>query len=184
MEKKKLEFVSLSDNDTLINRDFTCSGCNCNDGCNYKDITLDDFFMEGAPSFVFGDFVDSLHVIPNEEQKANIQRLASQVMQPLQDHFKMPVIIRSGLRGEDKNPVSNADASLHSSGEAVDFSIKGVPIRDVLKYIAENLTYHELIACNLGGTRPYIHVSLRRSDNSKRILAWSKKVRKCVDATV
>jgi hypothetical protein len=184
MDKNKLEFVSLSEDGSLIGEDFTCSGCNNNDGCNGLETALDEFFMEGAPSFVFADFYDSLHVIPNEEQRVNIQRLASQVLQPLHDHFNQPIIIRSGLRTEDKKPVENAETSCHSSGEAVDFSVKGVPILDVLKYVSKNLPYHELMACNVGGTRPYVHVSLRDKDNARRLLSWPTGDRSCVKATL
>jgi len=174
----------LANDNSLIGEDFTCSGCNNNDGCNHDDAELDSAFMEEAPSFVFGDFIDSLHVIPNEIQKKNIRRLASKIFQPIHNHFNEPVIIRSGLREKDEKPVKNADTDLHYTGEAADFSVKNISINDVVDYISKNLDYHELIVCNIGGTRPYIHISLKEKENERRLMGWNKGNRICAEAKI
>ena len=184
--KLKLEFVSLSNEKISLNQIISCSGCDCNnnDGCNYDTEYLDDLFIENAPAFTFGDFMDDMHMIPTDEHKKNIQILASSILQPVFDHFKRPVIIKSAIRmNEAERPIEGVQVDLHSVGLAVDFNVKNIDTVEVMKFIQDNCTFHEMVLCKAGSKRTYIHLSLSLSDdNNKSIYAVENRSRKCIEA--
>ena len=58
---------------------------------------------------------------PNAEQRYNLLCLCEDVLQPLRDHYDMPVVVSSGFRSPEVNQlVKGATNSQHMNGEAAD----------------------------------------------------------------
>lgn len=63
---------------------------------------------------------------PDENVKANLKRLILDVLQPLRDELKEPIIVNSGYRSPELNKaVGGAKTSQHLTGEAAD--IRAIP---------------------------------------------------------
>ena len=59
---------------------------------------------------------------PNEKERESIIKLAKEVLQPIRDAWKAPLIVTSGFRCEKlNNAVGGAKNSQHKFGEAADF---------------------------------------------------------------
>ena len=97
---------------------------------------------------------------------ARLRTLCEKVLQPVRDHFGVPIIITSGYRCPDLNDaVKGATSSQHMKGEAADFKIKvdntkGVKLYDLYLWMVDNLSFDQLIwESRDGGRRKWIHVS-------------------------
>lgn len=63
---------------------------------------------------------------PNEEEKEKLRKLAEDVLQPIRDTWRSPIVVNSGFRSEAVNKaVGGAKNSQHRLGEAADISIGG-----------------------------------------------------------
>lgn len=63
---------------------------------------------------------------PNEQEKENLRRLAEEILQPIRDAWKSPIIVNSGFRSEAVNKaVGGVKNSQHRLGEAADIKIGG-----------------------------------------------------------
>lgn len=63
---------------------------------------------------------------PNEQEKENLRRLAEDILQPIRDAWKSPIIVNSGFRSEAVNKaVGGVKNSQHRLGEAADIKIGG-----------------------------------------------------------
>lgn len=96
---------------------------------------------------------------PNEEQIESLKRLAINILQPIRDKFGV-VGISSGFRSVRLNEkVNGKPNSQHKTGEAADIGyVKGTRLKDVFKYIKDNLDYDQLLYEIAGGVI-WIHVS-------------------------
>lgn len=96
---------------------------------------------------------------PNAEQIENLKRLAINILQPIRDKFGV-VGISSGFRSVRLNEkVNGKPNSQHKTGEAADIGyVKGTRLKDVFKYIKDNLDYDQLLYEIAGGVI-WIHVS-------------------------
>ena len=80
-----------------------------------------------------------------------LRTLCEKVLQPVRDHFGVPIIITSGYRCPDLNDaVKGATSSQHMKGEAADFKIKvdntkGVKLYDLYLWMVDNLSFDQLI---------------------------------------
>lgn len=97
---------------------------------------------------------------PNTEQIENLKRLAINILQPIRDKFGV-VRISSGFRSTELNKKIKGSAknSQHMTGQAADIGeVKGAKLKDVFKYIKDNLDYDQLLYEISGGVI-WIHVS-------------------------
>lgn len=63
---------------------------------------------------------------PNEQEKEKLRQLAEDVLQPIRDAWRSPIVVNSGFRSEAVNrAVAGAKNSQHRLGEAADISIGG-----------------------------------------------------------
>ena len=61
---------------------------------------------------------------PTEEHVLNMKDLADNIFQPIREHFKSPIYISSGYRGNDLNKAINGSkSSQHCRGEAIDIDM-------------------------------------------------------------
>jgi len=104
---------------------------------------------------------------PNDEQRAKITILCVNVLEPVREHFGLPVRIDSGFRSQALNAIvpNSSNTSQHSLGEAADIVIPGVELMDVFGFIKDNLEFDQVIF-----ELTWVHVSFRLGKNRKQVL--------------
>lgn len=74
--------------------------------------------------------------IPTTEQIAALRLLCENVLQPLRDRVKKPIVVSSGFRSVTLNRrIGGSATSQHCKGQAADFSIPGMSIADTVALI-------------------------------------------------
>ena len=108
----------------------------------------------------------------------NLRALCENVLQPLRDHFNLPVTVISGYRSPNVNrAVGGRFNSQHLVGEAADIEIAGVSNADVWRFIVAELPYDQCIAEYLEKNDPsagWVHVSHSRVNNRKEAFSYTK----------
>jgi hypothetical protein len=104
--------------------------------------------------------------------------LATNVFQPVRDHFKRPIHISSGYRSAELNAsIKGASkTSQHSLGQALDLDMDGTEItnKQVFDYIKDNLNFDQLIN---EYDYSWVHVSFNSNGKQrKQILKEAKEV--------
>ena len=103
---------------------------------------------------------------------ARLRTLCEKVLQPVRDHFGVPIIITSGYRCPDLNDaVKGATSSQHMKGEAADFYINAPPLtlRDIYLWMVDNISFDQLIwEVRDGGRRKWIHVSYKNEKANRQ----------------
>ena len=104
----------------------------------------------------------------------NIKLLVDNVLEPVRDMVRTPIIITSGYRSPQVNKiVGGVDNSQHMSGCAADFHVKGYntfKMYEVFLYIFNTLEFDQLIYYP---SKNIIHVSY--VENCNRYEAFTKK---------
>ena len=63
---------------------------------------------------------------PNDEEKEKLRRLAIEILQPIRDAWRAPIVVNSGYRSEAVNKaVGGVKTSQHRLGEAADIKVGG-----------------------------------------------------------
>jgi len=74
--------------------------------------------------------------VPNYEQIESLILLCENVLQPLRDRVKKPIVVSSGFRSTSVNRrIGGAGSSQHCKGQAADFTIPGMSIADTIELI-------------------------------------------------
>jgi uncharacterized protein YcbK (DUF882 family) len=95
-----------------------------------KNFTIDELTIsqEAARS--------GLKNTPNAGQIECLRLLCENILQPLRDRVKKPVVVSSGFRSVTVNRrISGAATSQHCKGQAADFTIPGMSIADTVTLI-------------------------------------------------
>jgi len=109
--------------------------------------------MKLSKSFTLNEMVKSqtaeregINNNPSESQIEALQRLCENVLQPVRDHYGMPVTVSSGFRSVQLcTRIGSSVNSQHSKGEAADFEIFGISNQDLAIWIDKNLDYDQMI---------------------------------------
>jgi zinc D-Ala-D-Ala carboxypeptidase len=102
---------------------------------------------------------------PDQQVIENLKLVCLKILEPTREHFKKPIIITSGYRSEALNrAIGGAAHSQHRSGQAVDFIIRGVGIRQIFDFIKNNLIFDQLIY----EKHSWIHCSYNRHGNKNQ----------------
>ena len=109
--------------------------------------------MQLSPHFSLEEFIYSGTAVrrgidnrPTQEHLSNMALVAQMILEPVRAHFGVPIRVSSGYRSEKLNrAVGGARSSQHCNGEAVDFTVQGVPNEVVCQWIAQNLMFDQLI---------------------------------------
>ena len=109
---------------------------------------------------------------PSAEIEANLEYLVKNVLQPLRDHFGVPIRVTSGYRSPALNrAIGGSSSSWHSHGCAADIQIPSgrVSLKEVFEWIYRNLPYTELIAEGIdrNGRVSWVHVALVKGREAK-----------------
>lgn len=116
------------------------------------------------------------HDIPNRPSPAAISALTALVQQVLEPLRRAcgPLVISSGYRSPEVNLlVGGVPTSQHTRGEAADIVV-GSPqrLRQLMRYVTENLDFDQMILEPQGATRPrWLHISYTtRRKNRHQVL--------------
>lgn len=117
--------------------------------------------------------------VPSDEVIENLKSLVGNVLQPIRDHYNMPVMISSGYRSPKLNKaIGGSSSSQHCFGQAADIEIPGLSNLELALFIQENLEYDQLILENYTPKDPnsgWVHVSYVSSPNRKQSLTFDGK---------
>jgi uncharacterized protein (DUF433 family) len=118
--------------------------------------------------------------MPTEKHLESLKLLATNVFQPIREHFKVPIHISSGYRSEKLNRLvpGTSLTSDHCFGRAIDIDMDGTKIsnNDVFHYIKNNLKFKQLIAeFPINGNLSWVHVSYDENNLKNQILIATKK---------
>ena len=121
---------------------------------------------------------------PGEAEIDNLRRLCEEVLQPVREHYGMGVKVNSGFRHPNVNAaVGGSTTSDHCKGMAADIEIPGVPNAELAQYIADNLTFRQVILEFYTPGVPdsgWVHVAFNPADNKKQVLTAMKENGKTV----
>ena len=104
---------------------------------------------------------------PNEQQIDNLKRLCHEVLEPLRQHFGVPIIIGSGYRFPKLNAaVGGVKNSQHMTGEACDIHLSDETTgKRWFLWMMDNLKFDQLIweKSTPSSTHHWIHVSFSKT---------------------
>lgn len=94
------------------------------------------------------------------------------VLQPIRDKIKKPIIISSGYRNHEVNKLvggavdkNGNPTSQHCKGQAADFTIKGMSINSIIDFIKKSgIEYDQLI----NEYDKWVHISYNKGKNRKQ----------------
>jgi zinc D-Ala-D-Ala carboxypeptidase len=104
--------------------------------------------------------------LPNRSEIANMQFLAQTVFEPLRNHFKVPLHIKSFFRSPKLNKaIGEVPNSSHLFGQAIDLeAIASINNKQLFDHIIHHLPFTQLIWEFGDDHNPdWIHVSLARN---------------------
>ena len=111
---------------------------------------------------------------PTTEHIENMKKLATNIFQPIREHFGVPIFISSGYRSKALNTkIGGSSTSQHSSGEAIDIdmdgSSSGVTNKEVFDFIRDNLEFDQLIWEFGSKNNPdWVHVSYESTGRQRK----------------
>jgi hypothetical protein len=118
--------------------------------------------------------------MPTAEHIENFKKLASNIFQPIREHFGKPIIISSGYRSAELNKaIGGSLSSQHCSGEAIDIDMDGTDITNaqIFYYIKDNLNFDQIIWEFGTNTNPdWVHVSFAANRSQRKQMLVAKKV--------
>ena len=116
---------------------------------------------------------------PSDVQITNLMLLCTHILQPIRNHFKLPVSISSGYRSMALcEAIGSSSGSQHAKGQAADFEIFSLPNKEVSDWIVKNLDYDQCILEFWNPNDPnsgWIHCSYNNAGNRKQYLKASKE---------
>ncbi len=87
---------------------------------------------------------------PTAEHLGNLQKVCTNVFEPIREYFNVPIGISSGYRSEALNEaIGGSKTSQHSKGQALDLDADmhgKVTNKQIFDFIKENLKFDQLIA--------------------------------------
>jgi zinc D-Ala-D-Ala carboxypeptidase len=115
---------------------------------------------------------------PQDEHITNLMLLCTHILQPIRNHFKMPVSISSGYRSAALcEAIGSSSKSQHTKGQAADFEIFGMANKDLADWIVQNLDYDQCILEFWNPNDPnsgWVHCSYNDAGNRKSYLSAQK----------
>lgn len=107
--------------------------------------------------------------------KTNALFLCNEILEPIREHFKCPLIITSGYREAQYNKaIGGTPTSQHLYNEgdaAVDFFLVHIPIRKVFDWLRleSGLPFDQVILESKNGTPNVIHITINRFKVPRRV---------------
>ena len=148
----------------------------------------------GAPNFTLAELIRSataeakgIDNTPTQQQAENLRYLARNVLQPIRDHFGVPIRVSSGYRSPALNKaVKGSPASFHSHGMAADIEFKNADdgkLIDIFHFVYDQLPFTELIAeelpAKVSADRAYQN-AMKNSDKQNARIEHDKALERAV----
>ena len=141
--------------------------------------------MKLSENFTLDELIKSQEAIrlgianePQDEHITNLILLCKNILQPLRNHFKIPVSISSGYRSAALcEAVGSSSKSQHTKGQAADFEIFGIANKELADWITTNLEYDQCILEFWNENEPnsgWVHCSYSTNNNRKQYLKAQK----------
>lgn len=107
---------------------------------------------------------------PDINSLDNLLELIVFCLQPIRDKIKKPMIITSGFRNAQVNKLVGGVAnSQHVKGQAVDFTVSGMTIKQTIEFIKNSgIEYDQLI----NEYDRWVHISFVKGKNRKQTLKY------------
>ena len=125
---------------------------------------------------------------PSDEHITNLILLCKNVLQPIRNHFKIPVSISSGYRSAALcEAIGSSSKSQHTKGQAADFEIFGIANKDLADFIVKNLDYDQCILEFWNENDPnsgWVHCSYNSLGNRRQFLKAEKVNGKVIYSTM
>lgn len=148
-------------------------------------VVLTDSSIRLSTNFTLGEFTNSevaarkgIDNYPTPEQYRALKALCINLLQPLRNKLKRPMVISSGFRSPELNEAlsSSSSTSQHMLGEAADIHAVGMSALDLARYIHQSgLEYDQLILEYYEGPGTgWVHISFKRSGNKREPLTINK----------
>ena len=110
---------------------------------------------------------------PNEQQYYNLTQLCRNILEPIRQHYNLPIFINSGFRCLELNrKIGSTDKSQHMKGQAADLFVNTIFPFETWKWLVteSDLDYDQAIAeftTKTGGG--WLHVSYDSENNRNKI---------------
>jgi len=112
---------------------------------------------------------------PPEQLVAKLERLCTELLEPIRTHYGKAFTPNSGYRSCALNKaVGGSATSQHCKAEAVDIEVPGISNYDLASWIAGNLKYDQVILECYHQGEPHsgwVHVSLKDNNQDNRFAA-------------
>lgn len=111
------------------------------------------------------------------QARANLTRLAVEVLDPLREAIGQPLLVTSGYRSKAVNAaVGGVPNSAHQLGLAVDVKANGIPAAELLRIAVElNLPFDVAM---LYESKGHLHLDQRINPPQRRLMFWQPAVGK------
>lgn len=141
-----------------------------------KNFTLYDLFYSHDAIYKYKISNIPLNNSETLRVEGAFKNLIVNVVQPTVDHFGIDPTTCSVYRNPTLNDkIGGVDTSQHCFGMAIDFVIGNISLQEIVKFIAKNLQFDQLILENSNGKK-WIHVSYRAGSNRKQVLKYEHGV--------
>lgn len=138
---------------------------------NWKYFTLEEMVRsETARKFCIDN-------TPGEWEKKNLDKLVTNLLDPLREAWGSPIGVNSGYRCYTLNQmVGGAKKSQHLSGKAADIRPIGRSFDEFKKFLVEWLKDKEFDQCiiEISKTSKWIHISYDETRNRRKIFSITK----------
>lgn len=108
---------------------------------------------------------------PTKKDLENIQRIVTNLLQPMRDHLG-PIRISSGYRNKELNrAIGGSNKSQHSKGEALDIQFwkdGQMCNKEIYDWILDNAVEFDQMINEFDFS--WIHISLKKSNNRREVL--------------
>ena len=116
---------------------------------------------------------------PLPEHLDNMKILATNVFEPIREHFGVPIYVSSGYRSEALNKaIKGSKSSQHCKGEAMDIDMDGgglISNAEVFMFIRSSLVFDQLIWEFGDNNNPdWVHVSYTEHNRGQVLKAIKK----------
>ena len=137
-----------------------------------KNFELDEFTLSQTA------IRNGIENSPSNDLIKKLKMLCVNVLQPLRNMLKEPIIITSGYRSEKLNRIiGGSDDSQHCKGEAADIIVPGMQACELFAFILKSdIKYDQII---LEFNR-WVHISFKQRSNRHKALLAKRIARKIV----
>ena len=132
-----------------------------------KNFTLEELYASSVAK------QHNVQNVPDKQTISNLGCLVQNLLQPLRDKLRRPIIVTSGYRCPELNRlVGGAKNSQHVLGQAVDIQVSGMSPRTLAEFVTRSgLTFDQMIVEEVGNTS-WLHLSYTRKFNRKERLLY------------